>query len=113
MALAETLLRLAESQHEAVLAQDWDRFVALAAEREPIQLQLEPLVVADRTDLRPLLTRIQALDTAHVAGLHAATAEVLQILAELRPQQVAVHAYYGGGGGAAPDRESRFIDRRD
>ena len=112
-ALAETLLSLAGSQHEAVLAQDWDTFLALAAKRETLQRQLEPLVVAERTDLRPLLERIQTLDAAHVAGLQAASADVLQSLAELRPQQVAMHAYYGGGAGAAPDREASFIDRRD
>jgi hypothetical protein len=109
--LTEALVRLADAQMALIAAGDWDGFLALVEERLTLSEQLDPLITG-REDLRPLFEQVRAIDVAQTAAMQAAETEILQELAELRPQQVAMHAYFGGGSPAG-EHESRFIDRRD
>lgn len=109
--LAGTLLQLAIDQDAALAADDWEGFVALAARRAEVVTVLDGLLNG-RQDLLPVLKQVAAKDRDHRQRLDAATAQIRQELAEMRPQQVAMHAYFGGVA-VSDSREARFIDRRD
>jgi hypothetical protein len=109
--LAVALLQLADEQDAALAADDWDGFLALAERRAEVVAEIEPLL-GDRQDLLPVLQQVAAKDQSHRQRILTATDRVRQEIAELRPQQVAMHAYFGGVAVADP-QEARFIDRRD
>lgn len=109
--LAAALLRLAEEQDALLAADDWDGYLALAARRAEIVTTLEPLLTG-RRDLLPVLQQVADRDQGQRQRIQAAADQVHHDLAELRPQQVAMHAYFGGVA-VADAQEARFIDRRD
>jgi hypothetical protein len=109
--LAAELLRLADEQDAAVTAADWDGYLALADRRAAIVAALGPLIDG-RQDLLPILQAVAAKDAGQQARLREATEQAQHELADMRPQQMAMHAYFGGVN-VADAHEARFIDSRD
>jgi hypothetical protein len=109
--LAADLVQLADKQDAALTADDWEAFLALAERREAAMADLAPLLDG-RQDLLPLLRQVAEKDQQLQVRLQEVSAKVQQEIAGLRPQQMAMHAYFSGVS-AADDHEARFIDQRD
>jgi hypothetical protein len=109
--LAAELLRLAAEQDVALAADDWDGFLVLAEQRAAVVVALDSLLTG-RQDLIPVLQAVAAKDHRHQARITEVSAQVQHEIADVRPQQVAMHAYFSGVA-VADAPEARFIDRQD